>query len=105
MATQVYLCPLSTFMSCFNNSGLALTNGLIWTYVGGTVNTPATTWTDSTGTVPNSNPVQLTGGGAVYDCNVTSVGVTFAKNGGTSGFTAANNKGLIQHWHIVYSIL
>jgi len=43
MATQVYLCPLSTFMSCFNNSGLALTNGLIWTYVGGTVNTPATT--------------------------------------------------------------
>ena len=85
----VYLCPLSTFMSVFNNSGLALTNGLIWTYKAGT-STPQATYTDSTGTVPNANPIQLTVGGNLSTVNIwqpqnTPIKVQFSTNAGTVG--------------------
>lgn len=88
MATYV-LCPLSTFMSVFNNSGLALTNGLIWTYAAGTT-TPTNTWTDSTGSVLNSNPIQLTVGGTLNNVNIyqqagTKIKVQFSTNAGTVG--------------------
>lgn len=88
MATYV-LCPLSTFMSVFNNSGLALTNGLIWTYQAGT-STPTPTWTDSTGGVQNSNPIQLTVGGNLNNVNIyqqagVKIKVQFSTNAGTAG--------------------
>jgi hypothetical protein len=88
MATYV-LCPLSTFMSVFNNSGLALTNGLIWTYAAGT-STPTPTWTDSTGGVQNSNPIQLTVGGNLSNVNIyqqtgVKIKVQFSTNAGTVG--------------------
>ena len=87
MATYV-LCPLSTFMSVFNNSGLALTNGLIWTYEAGT-STPTPTWTDSTGGVQNSNPIQLTVGGNLNNVNIwqksgTPIKLQFSTNAGTT---------------------
>lgn len=88
MATYV-LCPLSTFMSVFNNSGLPLTNGLIWTYQAGT-STPTPTYTDSTGGTPNANPIQLTVGGTLNNVNIyqpagTKIKVLFSTNAGTVG--------------------
>ena len=82
------LCPLSTFMSVFNNSGLALTNGLIYTYEANT-STPTATYTDSTGGTPNSNPIQLTVGGNlppginIYQVSGTKIKVSFWTNAGT----------------------
>jgi len=88
MATYC-LCPLSTFMSVFNNSGLALTNGLIWTYGAGT-STPTATWTDATGGTPNSNPIQLSVGGNLTNVNIWQkagipIKVLFSTNAGTVG--------------------
>lgn len=43
----------------FNNQGVVLSGGLIYTYQAGTVSTPLGTWTDSTQAVPNANPIVL----------------------------------------------
>lgn len=46
----------------FNDSGVPLSGGLLYTYAAGTT-TPATTWTSSSGTVANTNPIVLDSGG------------------------------------------
>jgi hypothetical protein len=46
----------------FDNGGLPLSGGLIYTYSAGT-NTPIATYTDSTGLIANSNPIQLDSSG------------------------------------------
>ena len=46
----------------FDNNGVPLNGGLVYTYAGGTT-TPATTYTDSTGGTPNANPVVLDSAG------------------------------------------
>jgi len=46
----------------FDNSGLPLAGGLIYTYAAGTLNLQAT-YTDATGTTKNTNPVVLDGAG------------------------------------------
>ena len=46
----------------FNNSGVVLAGGKIYTYAAGTT-TPATTWVDSTQIVTNSNPIILDSSG------------------------------------------
>lgn len=48
----------------FDNSGNILSGGKIYTYVAGTT-TPATTYTDSTGLTPNSNPIILNSAGRI----------------------------------------
>jgi hypothetical protein len=51
----------------FDNNGVILSGGLLYTYVAGTT-TPATTYTTSTGTVANSNPIVLNSAGRTpYD--------------------------------------
>ncbi len=46
----------------FDANGLPLAGGLIYTYAAGT-NTPQSSYTDSTATTPNTNPVVLDAGG------------------------------------------
>jgi len=88
--TTVYLCPLSTFTQLFNDSGSALLPGaLIWTYVAGT-STPTGTYTDETGTVLNSNPIQLGSNARLNNINIwqpqgVSLKVLFSTNAGTVG--------------------
>lgn len=48
-----------------NNSGAPLAGGLLFTYLAGT-STKQATWTDSTQTVTNSNPIVLDSNGAAY---------------------------------------
>lgn len=48
----------------FNNDGIPLSGGLIYTYLAGT-NTPATTYTTSQGTIAHANPIVLDSAGRV----------------------------------------
>ena len=48
----------------FNNDGVPLSGGLIYTYLAGT-NTPAATYTTSAGNVAHSNPIVLDSAGRV----------------------------------------
>ena len=55
MTTQ--LAPTPVFKA-FDNNGLPLANGMLYSYIAGTT-TPQATYTDSTGSTPNANPVVL----------------------------------------------
>ena len=46
----------------FNDSGVPLSGGLVYSYAAGTT-TPATTWTTNSGTVANTNPIVLDSAG------------------------------------------
>jgi len=46
----------------FNDSGVPLSGGLLYSYAAGTT-TPATTWTTNSGTVANTNPIVLDSAG------------------------------------------
>ena len=48
----------------FNNDGIPLSGGLIYTYLAGT-NTPAASYTTSAGTIAHSNPIVLDSAGRV----------------------------------------
>lgn len=57
--TTVYLSPLAGAGSqFFDNNGVPLSGGLLYTYTAGTT-TPQTTYTTNAGTIANSNPIQL----------------------------------------------
>jgi hypothetical protein len=89
----------------FNDSGVPLSGGLLYSYEAGTT-TPATTWTTNTGTVANTNPIVLDSagrtpneiwitGGADYKFILkTSTGVTVGTYDDVpslNDFTAFNN--------------
>lgn len=59
MAVTVYFHPISLIVQYLTNLGLLAQGGQVFTYLGGSVNTPQTTYTDSTGLVPNANPLTL----------------------------------------------
>lgn len=63
MATSLYLCPLSLIVQWFTNIGIMATGGSVSTFLAGTVSTPVTTYTDSTGLVANPNPMTLSASG------------------------------------------
>lgn len=66
MATQTfYMSGISLILQYLNALGVlqADSGGLLFTNVGGSVGTPVTTYTDSTGTVPNPNPMSLSSTG------------------------------------------
>jgi hypothetical protein len=52
----------SPFLTILDDNGDAVNAGLCWTYLAGTV-VPQPTYTDSTGTVPNANPIVADAGG------------------------------------------
>lgn len=51
--------PITMIVQYLTNLGILAAGGSLSTYVGGSVSTPATTYTDSTGAVPNPNPMTL----------------------------------------------
>jgi hypothetical protein len=61
MAT-VLLSPVGNGQQFFDNNGLPLSGGLIYTYQAGS-STPATTYTTNLGSIPNSNPIILDSAG------------------------------------------
>lgn len=64
MATlTLYLSPVSIIVQYLTNLGLMAAGGQVNTYVGGSVNTVADTYTDSTGIVKNPNPLTLSSTG------------------------------------------
>ena len=62
MATQVYMSGISLVIQYFTNLGLLANGGTVTTYEGGTT-TPVTTYSDSTGTAHNPNPMTLSSTG------------------------------------------
>jgi hypothetical protein len=54
----VNLSPIGNGFQFFTTTGIPLNGGFIYTYQAGST-TPATTYTDSAGTIPNTNPIQL----------------------------------------------
>lgn len=56
VSAQTYTLAPSPFLMAFDNAGSIINNACIWTYTSGT-STPATTYSDSTGTT-NANPIR-----------------------------------------------
>jgi len=63
MANTVYMSPISLIIQYFTNLGLIAAGASVYTYAAGTVNTLAATYSDSTGTVQNPNPLTLNAAG------------------------------------------
>lgn len=84
-----YLSPISSIFQYFSDVGVPLSGGLLWTYAAGT-STPAATYTDITGSTPNSNPIQLNAAGRLQNVQVWQAGgqalkVQVSTNAGTVG--------------------
>lgn len=52
------LSPIGNFQQWFNNQGIILAGGLLYTYAAGTTN-PIATYISQVGATPNANPIQL----------------------------------------------
>jgi len=61
---SVLLSPVGVGQQYFDNNGVPLAGGLIYTYQAGT-STPLATYTDNGGTVANANPIVLDSAGRV----------------------------------------
>lgn len=84
--TAVSLSPIFNGGQLFTATGLPLAGGLITTYTAGT-STPLATYTDNTGTTPNSNPIVLDAGGYV-------TGEIWLASGSTYKFVVTDSLGL-----------
>ncbi len=100
MATG-YLLPIGALFQGFSDQGVVASGYKINTYVGGSVSTPVTTYTDSTLTTPNANPVVLGSNGRFASLNLwvpagTSVKLvmTDANNNVITGGTIDNVVGV-----------
>lgn len=60
--TTYYMSPISLLVQLFSNIGIPLAGGAVETYLAGTT-TPVATYTDSTGTTANQNPIALSSAG------------------------------------------
>jgi hypothetical protein len=60
--TTYYMSPITLLIQMFSNIGIPLAGGSVETYLAGTT-TPVTTYTDSTGTTQNQNPISLSPAG------------------------------------------
>lgn len=78
MATG-YMSPVSMILQIFSDQGVVGSGYKIFTYVGGSVSTPQNTWTDSTLSVLNSNPIVLTSAGRLPNTAVWVPGGTLLK--------------------------
>lgn len=67
--TQLYLSPVGILLQQLSNIGQVLAGGLVNIYVAGSVNTPQASFTDSTGTTLNANPLQLNSAGRLASGN------------------------------------
>lgn len=78
MATG-YLLPIGALFQGFSDQGVVGSGYKINTYVGGSVSTPVTTYTDSTLGTPNSNPIVLGSNGRFQSVNCWVPGATLVK--------------------------
>jgi hypothetical protein len=83
-----YLSPFATFLQLFSETGVPLSGGLVWTYLAGTT-TPSVTYTDQTGVVANSNPIQMGSDGRLQNVSIWQAGAVplkfvFSTNAGTT---------------------
>jgi hypothetical protein len=67
--TQLYISPIGLLVQQLSNLGVPLAGGLVNIYQAGTVNTLQDTWTDSTGTTKNANPIVLNSAGRLAASN------------------------------------
>jgi hypothetical protein len=81
MATY-YMSGVSLVLQYLTNLGLLAAGGQLNTYAAGTVNTPVTTYTDSTGISANANPLTLSG--AARPATPSGAPVAFWVPGGTA---------------------
>jgi hypothetical protein len=104
----VTLSPFGNGFQFFSDSGVPLSGGLLWTYTAGT-NTPILTYTNSAGSIANSNPIVLDAAGrppaeiwltvgAAYnfvllDANPSPVGPTLDNIVGVQDFNNINATG------------
>jgi hypothetical protein len=63
MATTFYMSPITAMIQFFTNVGIVNAGGFVNVYQAGTVNTPVTTYTDSTGITANANPIPMSAAG------------------------------------------
>src|SRR5882762_1613121 len=75
----VLLSPIGMITQLLTDQGVVGLGFKINTYVGGTVSTPQTTYTDSTGTVTNTNPIVLGSNGRFQSVSVWAVPGTLIK--------------------------
>lgn len=61
--TPLYFHPISLIVQYLTNLGVIAAGAQISTYVGGSVSTPVTTYTDATGTMANANPMVASSAG------------------------------------------
>lgn len=69
MSVQLYLSPIGLLIQQLSNLGVPLGGGLVNILVAGSVNTPVTTYTDSTGTSTNAIPLVLNSAGRLAASN------------------------------------
>jgi hypothetical protein len=74
-----FLLPIGALYQGFSDQGVVGSGFKINTYVGGSVSTPVVTYTDSTLTVPNSNPIALGSNGRFQSVNCWVAGGTLVK--------------------------
>lgn len=74
MSQTLYLSPISLLVQLFSSVGIVLNGGAVWTYTAGTT-TPATTYTDATGTTVNANPILLSSAGRLVAASGAPVAV------------------------------
>jgi hypothetical protein len=67
--TVFYISPAGVLLQQLSNLGIPLAGGLLYIYVAGSVNTLQTTYTDSTGTTQNANPMILNSAGRLAASN------------------------------------
>lgn len=83
------LSPIANSAPFVDASGIPLNGGQLFTYVGGSVSTPQTTYTDSLGTVPHANPIILDSNG--YPSSGGSVQEIWLTSGATYKFVLKNS--------------
>lgn len=93
----VKLSPIWVGIQFFNSAGNVLAGGQIFQYLAGTT-TPASTFTDSTGSTPNANPITLDSAGRYSNQIWMTVGTTYKlvlkDSGGTTILTEDNITGV-----------
>lgn len=67
--TVFYISPAGVLLQQLSNLGIPLAGGLLYIYVAGSVNTLQSTYTDSTGTTANANPMVLNSAGRLSASN------------------------------------
>lgn len=91
----IKLAPIGNFTQYFDNDGKPLASGKLFTYAAGSFSSLATTYTSSSGSVANSNPIQLDAAGrtgtAIWIESTASYNFVLTKSDGTTVLMNTDN--------------